>query len=162
MAPLARSGERGVKMRGEHRPDRFALARADVAPAESAQGDATRDAEIENLAEHRQGGELGRRRVGRRAGRRRPDGAEPFVHRRERLGVDALESFRRLEHLAHDEAGDRLRLRAIHDLPALADRTPGRQRPPQRLGEGATSPNPFLIKRLKLKNLFHGWCMSFL
>jgi hypothetical protein len=39
------------------------------------------------------------------------------MHRREGLGVEALEGFGRLEHLAHDEAGDRLRL-GTHDQEA--------------------------------------------
>ena len=39
------------------------------------------------------------------------------MHRRERLRVETLENLGRLEHLAHDEAGDRLRFRP-HDQEA--------------------------------------------
>ena len=65
-------------------------------------------------ADHREHGESGPLALGRRAGRARPDDAGPDVHRPDGPGVQPLEGGRRLEHLAHDETGDRARLRA-HD-----------------------------------------------
>ena len=73
------------------------------------------DAEVDDLADQREHGDLGALALGRLAGRRRPDPAELAVHRLEHALVDAVERGTRLRQLAQHELGDLAGLRACHE-----------------------------------------------
>jgi hypothetical protein len=121
-----------VDVGGDDAGDARGLGGADRAPAHAAQHRLAADAEIDDLADHGEDAQPGLLASAVLARRRRPDGAEPPVHRLEHAGIDGVERRRRVRKLPQHELDDLARLRLCDDEAdhALHDHVDLRRRPP--------------------------------